>query len=167
MTTANSAPQFDSNAGTVGRVFEGLDAFRAAVGEELGVGDWFRITQERVDAFADVTEDWQWIHVDPGRSRHGPYGSTIAHGYLTQSLIPRLGGAIFRIDEVQMGINYGTNKVRFPAPVKVGSRVRAVATLTEVVDVPAGVQAVIRYVIEIEGSEKPACVAETVRLLVP
>ena len=149
------------------RVFDTVDDFRAAQGQLLGVGDWTEITQERIDAFADVTEDWQWIHVDPVRAAHGPYGATIAHGYLTLSLIPVLGSRIFRVDGVRMAINYGLNKLRFPQPVAAGSRIRAVATLVSVDDVPAGVQAVVRYSIEIEGQDKPACVAETVRILVP
>ncbi|MET8217151.1 MaoC family dehydratase [Streptomyces hirsutus] len=149
------------------RVFEDIAAFRAAEGELLGVGDWFEVGQQRVDGFAEVTEDWQWIHVDVERSKAGPYGAPIAHGFLTLSLIPRLGGDIFRVDGPRMAINYGLNKVRFPHPVIAGSRVRAVATLVEVTDVPAGVQAVVRYTIEIEGADKPACVAETVRVLVP
>ncbi|MDF1602248.1 MaoC family dehydratase [Nocardioides sp. YIM 152315] len=149
-----------------GRVFDGIDEFRSAVGEELGLGEWYEITQEQVNAFADVTEDWQWIHVDIERSQAGPYGATVAHGYLTLALIPRLGGGIFRVSGPRMAVNYGTNKVRFPHPVTVGSRIRARATLAEVTDVPAGVQAVVRYTIEIDGQDKPACVAETVRVLV-
>jgi acyl dehydratase len=148
------------------RVFATLDEFRAAAGETLGVGDWLEITQERIDAFADVTEDHQWIHVDPERAAAGPYGATIAHGYLTLSLIPRLGSRIFTVHGARMAINYGTNKVRFPHPVTVGSRIRAVATLAAVTDVAAGLQAVVRYTIEIDGCEKPACVAETVRVLI-
>lgn len=149
------------------RVFHGLEEFRAAEGELLGVGEWLEITQERINAFADVTEDWQWIHVDVEKSKSGPFGAPIAHGYLTLSLIPRLGGEIFKVEGPRMAINYGINKLRFPQPVTAGSRIRAVATLAEVTDVPNGVQGIVRYVIEIEGKEKPACIAETVRLLVP
>lgn len=148
------------------RVFTGLDDFRAAVGEHLGTGPWFVVDQRRIDGFADVTEDRQWIHVDTERAKAGPYGATIAHGYLTLSLIPRLGAEIFRVDGPRMAINYGVNKVRFPEPVTAGSRIRAVASLVEVTDLAAGVQAVVRYTIEIDGRSKPACVAETVRLLV-
>lgn len=148
------------------RVFPDVESFRAAQGEVLGTGDWFQIDQQRIDAFADVTEDWQWIHVDVERSKAGPYGAPIGHGFLTLSLIPRLGGDIFRVEGPRMAINYGLNKVRFPTPVIAGSRVRATATLVEVSDAAAGVQAVIRYTIEIEGVDKPACVAETVRVLV-
>jgi len=152
---------------TATRVFDGVEEFRAAQGELLGVGAWMEITQERINGFADVTEDWQWIHVDVERSQAGPYGAPIAHGYLTLSLIPKLGGEIFRIDGPRMAINYGLNKVRFPQPVTAGSRVRAVAHLVDVRDVPAGVQGTVRYTIEIDGQDKPALVAETVRLLVP
>ncbi len=152
---------------TPNRVFDNVEDFRAAQGQLLGVGDWLPITQERIDAFADVTEDWQWIHVDPALAADGPYGATIAHGYLTLSLIPFLARRIFRVDGARMAINYGLNRVRFPQPVTTGSRIRAVATLVSVADVPAGVQAVVSYSIEIEGHDKPACVAETVRVLVP
>ncbi len=148
-------------------VFETIDEFRAAQGEVLGVGDWLEITQERIDAFADVTEDHQWIHVDPVRAAEGPHRATIAHGYLTLSLIPRLGGRIFTVHGARMVLNYGANRVRFPHPVPVGSRIRAVARLVEVTDIAAGVQAVVRYTIEIDGCNKPACVAETVRVLIP
>jgi acyl dehydratase len=149
------------------RVFDSLDELRAAVGEDLGTGEWVTIDQERISAFADVTEDWQWIHVDAERAAKGPYGATIAHGYLTLAMVPVLGGRIFRVDGPSMAVNYGVNKVRFPQPVTAGSRIRAVATLLSVEDIPAGVQAIIRYTIEIEGQTKPACVAETVRVMVP
>ncbi|MGC9667618.1 MaoC family dehydratase [Planosporangium sp. 12N6] len=133
----------------------------------LGVSDWLEVTQARIDGFAEVTEDRQWIHADPVKAAEGPYGATVAHGYLTLSLIPVLGGKIFRVDGLRMAINYGVNKVRFPQPVTAGSRIRAVATLVKVADVAAGVQGIVRYVIEIEGQDKPACVAETVRVMVP
>ena len=149
------------------RVFPDLDSFCAAVGTDLGVGEWFTVDQARIDAFADVTEDWQWIHVDSERAAEGPYGATVAHGYLTLSLIPRLGGEIFRVEGARMQVNYGSNKVRFPHPVTAGSRIRAVASLVAAEHTPVGVQGVIRYTVEIEGQDKPACVAETVRLLVP
>jgi acyl dehydratase len=152
---------------TTTRVFATIEEFRAAQGQILGAGDWLEITQERIDAFADVTEDHQWIHVDPARAAQGPYGATIAHGYLTLSLIPVLGGRIFSVGGVRMALNYGTNRVRFPHPVTVGSRIRALASLVEVTDIAAGVQAVVRYTIEIDGCDKPACVAETVRVRIP
>ncbi|HEX6076779.1 MAG TPA: MaoC family dehydratase [Micromonosporaceae bacterium] len=148
------------------RVFSGLDEFAAAKGEHLGHSDWHTVTQQQVNQFAEATGDHQWIHVDPERAAKGPFGGTIAHGYLTLSLIPLLGWQIYRVDGITMGINYGTEKVRFPAPVPVGSRIRAGVELAEVSDVPGGKQAVLRYTVEIEGVAKPACVADVVvRLL--
>lgn len=156
-----------SDAASTTRVFPTVDAFCEAAGSVLGTGEWFPLEQARIDAFADVTEDWQWIHVDQERAADGPYGAPVAHGYLTLSLIPRLGGEIFRVEGARMQVNYGSNRVRFPHPVTAGSRIRAVATLLSSERTPVGVQAVIRYTIEIDGQDKPACVAETVRLLVP
>ena len=147
------------------RTFTDIDQLAAAVGEELGTSDWFEVTQERVDQFADATDDHQWIHVDRERAAQGPFGGTIAHGYMTVSLIPALSQSIFSVETEGPRLNYGLNKVRFPNPVPVGSRVRAHATLAELADVPAGKQLVVRYTIEIEGQDKPACVAETVVLL--
>jgi acyl dehydratase len=118
-----------------------------------------------VNAFAGATDDHQWIHVDAERAATGPFGGTIAHGYMTVSLIPAFSQSIFRVETDGPRLNYGLNKVRFPNPVKVGSRVRAHATLVELATVPAGKQLVVRYTVEIEGEEKPACVAETVVLL--
>lgn len=149
------------------RIFNGLDELAAAKGETIGHSDWHTVTQEQVDQFAQATGDDQWIHVDPERAAAGPFGTTIAHGYLTLSMIPMLSSEVYRVDGMQMGINYGTNKVRFPAPVPVGSRVRAAVELIAVNDVPQGKQAVARVTIEIEGRPKPACVAETIALLVP
>jgi len=148
------------------KTFRSADDVRSAVGEHLGYSDWHGIEQERIDRFADATGDHQWIHVDPERaSRESPFGTTIAHGYLTLSLIPWLMGEVVSYEGVKMGVNYGCNKVRFPAPVKVGSRVRAGAELVSVEDVPGGVQLVNRVTIEVEGAEKPSCVAETVSRL--
>jgi acyl dehydratase len=147
------------------RVLTTFDQVTEAVGEELGTSDWLEIDQERVNAFADATGDHQWIHVDVERSKAGPFGGTIAHGYLTLSLIPQFSPQIFTLDTPGAKLNYGTNKVRFPNPVKVGMRIRATASILEVTDVPAGKQMVTKYVIEIEGEDKPACVAETVVLL--
>jgi acyl dehydratase len=147
------------------RTFTDIDQLAAAVGADLGTSDWFEIDQDRVNLFADATDDHQWIHVDVERATQGPFGGTIAHGYMTVSLIPALSKSIFGIETDGPRLNYGLNKVRFPNPVKVGSRVRAQATLAELADVPAGKQLVVRYTIEIEGEEKPACVAETVVLL--
>ena len=147
------------------RTFTGFDELTAAVGEDLGASDWLEITQERVDAFADATGDHQWIHVDVERAKDGPFGGTIAHGYLTLSLVPFLGSQVFRLETPGAKLNYGVNKVRFPNPVRVGSRVRAHVSVAEVTDIPAGKQLQLKYVIEIEGADKPACVAETVVLL--
>jgi acyl dehydratase len=144
------------------RVFKDVDELAAAKGEHLGTGEWRAVTQDAVQLFADATGDHQWIHLDQERAKNGPFGSTIAHGYMTLSLIPMLAKDIYRVENISMGVNYGLNKVRFPAPVKVGSRVRGSAELIDVSEVPGGVQAVTRFTVEIEGSEKPACVAETV-----
>jgi acyl dehydratase len=141
--------------------FEGLDALRAAVGQHLGYSDWLEITQERIDLFAEATGDHQWIHVDPERAAAGPFGATIAHGYLTLSLSNALLPQIMEVRGISMGVNYGVNKVRFPAPVKVGSRIRAGAELVAVEEIAGGVQTTILVTIEIEGGEKPACVIES------
>ena len=147
------------------RVFKTFDEVAAAAGEELGTSDWLVIDQDRVNAFADATGDHQWIHVDVDRAKDGPFGGTIAHGYLTLSMVPFFGSQIFRLETPGAKLNYGVNKVRFPNPVKVGSRVRCTASFGEVTELPTGKQLVIRYVVEIEGEDKPACVAETVVLL--
>jgi len=149
------------------RVFGKVEELAGAVGEQLGYSDWLAVTQERVDTFADATGDHQWIHVDPERARSGPFGGTIAHGYLTLSLIPGLVSQIYRVDGVAMGINYGTDKVRFPAPLPVGSAVRAGAELVAAREVAQGWQLVIRVTVEARGIAKPVCVADTVVLLVP
>ena len=138
----------------------GIEDLKARVGEELGVSDWHEVTQDRIDAFAEATEDHQFIHVDPERASRTPFGSTIAHGLYTLSLGPKFSYAMFALDNVAFGINYGYEKVRFPAPVPVDSRVRMRAELLSVDDVPGGVQFRVRQTFEIEGSEKPACVAE-------
>jgi acyl dehydratase len=149
------------------RVFTTLDEVAAASGEELGTSEWLTIEQDRVDRFADATGDHQWIHVDPDRAAAGPFGGTIAHGYLTLSLVPFLGSEVFALETPGAKLNYGVNKVRFPNPVLVGKRVRAHVALADVADLPAGKQLTLRYTIEIEGESKPACVAETVVLLLP
>jgi acyl dehydratase len=149
------------------RVFSGLDEFANATGEHLGYSDWHTITQEQLDTFAEATGDHQWIHVDPERAAKGPFGTTIAHGYLTLSLIPMLGQEVYRVDNISMGINYGVNKVRFPQPVPVGSRVRSGVEIVEVSDTGSGKQAVVRCTLEIDGQDKPGCVAETVVRLIP
>jgi acyl dehydratase len=147
------------------RVFSTFEEIEAAAGEEIGSTDWVEITQERVDQFADATGDHQWIHVDVERAENGPFGGTIAHGYLTLSLVPWLGSQVFELDTPGAKLNYGVNKVRFPHPVRVGSKVRAKVAVGEVTDIPAGKQLTLKYVIEIDGQDKPACVAETVVLL--
>jgi acyl dehydratase len=149
------------------RVFTTLDEVAAASGEELGTSDWLTIEQDRVDRFAEATGDHQWIHVDVERAKEGPFGGTIAHGYLTLSLVPYLGSQVFSFDTPGAKLNYGANKVRFPHPVRVGSRVRAHVAVGEVADLPSGKQVTLRYTIEIEDQPKPACVAETVVLLLP
>jgi acyl dehydratase len=141
--------------------FEGLEDVRAAVGRELGTSGWLEVTQDRVNQFADATGDHQWIHVDPERAKAGPFGGPIAHGYLTLSLSNALLPEIVEVRGVSMGVNYGANKVRFPAPVPVGSRIRARATLAAVEDVPGGIQTTMVVTIEVEGGEKPACVVES------
>ena len=147
------------------RTFESLEAFRAAVGEELGTGDWHTVTQDQINLFADATGDHQWIHVDPEKAAQGPFGTTIAHGYLTVSLLPVLATSVYHVEGLAMGLNYGINRLRFPTPVPVDSRVRATATLKEVSDIPIGTQAVISFVVEIEGVEKPACIADVVYVM--
>lgn len=148
------------------RVFADLDEFAAAKGEHLGHGGWHEITQAEINLFADATGDHQWIHVDLEKAAAGPFGAPVAHGYLTLSLIPLLVRDLYTVRGLSMGVNYGLNKVRFPSPVVVGSRVRAGAEIAEIADVPQGKQAVVRVTIEIEDNPKPACVAETVVLLV-
>ena len=145
--------------------FATLDDLRSAVGTELGVSDWIQIDQHRVDEFASATGDHQWIHTDPELAAKGPFGTTIAHGYLTLSLLPVICGDLIAVGGVRMGVNYGTNKVRFPAPVPVGSRVRGRVELLEVTDVAGGVQLVARVTVERDGGDKPVCVAESVSRL--
>ncbi|MER5729968.1 MaoC family dehydratase [Streptomyces sp. NPDC002138] len=144
------------------RIFTSAEELRAGVGEALGPSEWLEIDQKRIDLFADATGDHQWIHVDPERAASGPFGTTIAHGYLTLSLLPSLVPQTMRVEGMRMGINYGTNKVRFPAPVPVGSRLRSTAVITEVTEVGEGVQVAATVTVEREGADKPVCVAETV-----
>jgi acyl dehydratase len=147
------------------RVLTTLDDLAGAVGEELGTSPWLSIDQERVDRFAAATDDHQWIHVDVERAASGPFGGTIAHGYLTLSLVPHLGAQIFALETPGAKLNYGVNKVRFITPVAVGSRIRATASVVSVAEHPLGAQLVLGWVVEIEGEAKPACIAETVVLL--
>ena len=148
------------------RTFASLEEFVGAKGESLGFSDWHTITQEQVNAFADATGDHQWIHVNVERAASGPFGGTIAHGYLTLSLLPVLQMEIFAIEGLTMGINYGLDRVRFPAPVPVGSSIRAEATLTDVKQTPLGWLASVRVRVEVEGQPKAACVADTLGLYV-
>ena len=141
---------------------DGIDGLKACVGQHLGYSDYVEITQERVNLFAEATGDHQWIHVDVERATAGPFGRPIAHGYLTLSLGPVLLPEIMQVSGVTMGVNYGTNKVRFPSPVAVGAKLRLGATLAGVEDVTGGAQMTIALVFEIEGAPKPACVAEVV-----
>lgn len=142
------------------RVFDGVDDLRTAVGTTVGTSDWMTVEQGQIDGFADATHDHQWIHVDAERAKEGPFGTTIAHGFLTLSLLPALIAQVYKVDGVTMGINYGLNKVRFTSPVPVGSKVRGAVELVEVGDVTGGVQLVNKVTVEIEGSERPALVAE-------
>jgi acyl dehydratase len=144
------------------RTFTSPDELRAAVGEQLGYTDWLEVDQKRIDLFAEATGDHQWIHVDPEKAAAGPFGTTIAHGYLTLSLLPLFGPQLIRVEGVKMGVNYGTNKVRFPSPVPVGSRLRATGKITGVEDVTGGVQVAVAFTVEREGGDKPVCVAESV-----
>ncbi|MBI0376806.1 MaoC family dehydratase [Streptomyces albiflaviniger] len=144
------------------RIFTSPDELRPAVGEELGPSDWLEIDQKRIDLFADATGDHQWIHVDPEKAAAGPFGTTIAHGYLTLSLLPLFTPQLLRVEGVRMGINYGVNKVRFPSPVPVGSRLRATGRIVEAAEVKDGLQMTLTVTLEREGADKPACVAESV-----
>lgn len=133
-------------------------------GRQLGITDWMEITQEQVDLFADATDDHQWIHTDPRRAATGPFGGTIAHGYLTLSLAPVAIADVLQIGELTAALNYGLNKVRFPAPVPVGSKIRAVVTVNDAQQKTSGVEAVFGLTYEIEGGSRPACVADVVVL---
>ncbi|MEJ7786238.1 MAG: MaoC family dehydratase [Solirubrobacteraceae bacterium] len=139
----------------------GPDELKAKIGEELGVSDWHEVTQERINAFAESTEDFQWIHVEPERAKDTPFGGTIAHGLYTLSLGPKFSYSLFSLEGFAFGLNYGYDRVRFPAPVPVGSKVRMRATLSKVDDVPGGLQITITQTFEVEGGEKPVCVAES------
>ena len=147
------------------RTFDNVAAFSAAIGEDLGTSEWHTVTQDQINLFADATGDHQWIHVDPERAATGPFGTTIAHGYLTLSLLPVLLEQTYAVDNIAMGMNYGANKVRFPSPVPVDSRVRVGAKLLEATPIKIGTQFVIQATVEREGSEKPVCIAEVVYVL--
>ena len=144
------------------RTFANPEELSKAVGEQLGYSEWHQIDQDRVNGFADATDDHQWIHVDPERAKAGPFGTTIGHGFLTLSLVPVLAGEVYKVAGVRMGINYGLDKVRFPAPLPVGSRVRAGVELVSADPSPdGGTQVKCKITIEREGGDKPVCVAET------
>ncbi|MCC6338727.1 MAG: MaoC family dehydratase [Acidimicrobiia bacterium] len=142
--------------------FHSADELRAAVGSHLGHSGWLEITQERIDTFAEATGDHQWIHVDPARAAAGPFGRTIAHGYLVLALTNRFLPELFSVPGASMGLNYGVNKVRFPAPVPCGSRVRMASEVISADPAGSGLQVILRNTVELEGSDKPACVAESV-----
>jgi acyl dehydratase len=139
-----------------------LSSMQPRVGQELAVGDWVTVDQATIDKFADATGDHQWIHIDAERAKKGPFGTTIAHGFLTLSLLPRLAESAIKIDDVRMGVNYGLNRVRFPAPVPSGSRIRARMKLLSYEPIDGGAQLVMEVTMEREGGDKPVCVAETV-----
>jgi acyl dehydratase len=143
------------------KTITGLDELRQAQGDELGVSDWHEVTQKDIDAFADVTGDHQWIHVDPERAKDTPFGGTIAHGYYTLSLAPMFTEQVMRMDGFAFAVNYGLNKVRFPSPLPVGSRVRMRARLAELEEIPGGAQITMELIFERDGGQKPVCVAET------
>lgn len=149
------------------RVFATPEDLKTAVGERLGESEWLTIEQSRIDQFAEATGDHQWIHVDPVKAAEGPYGATIAHGYLTLSLVNLFLPEIVDVQGISMGVNYGCEKVRFPAPVKVNSRVRGVGELIEVEDVKGAIQARIRVTVEVDGSAKPGCVVDTISRYYP
>lgn len=149
------------------RVFTTFEEVAEAAGTDLGTSEWVTIDQRRVNQFADATGDHQWIHVDMERAKDGPFGGTIAHGYLTLSLVPWLGSQVFTLRTPGAKLNYGVNKVRFPNPLLVGKRIRLHVKMGEVLDIPSGKQLTVQHTIEIEGEDKPACVAETVVLLLP
>ena len=149
------------------QAFQGIAELEKAVGAHLGYSDWHTVTQEQITLFADATGDHQWIHVDLERAAAGPFGSTIAHGFLTLSLLPLLVAEVYRVEGLSMAVNYGLNKVRFPAPVPAGSRLRAGAELISLLPGANGAQATSRVTAEIDGSARPACVAEWLALLVP
>lgn len=144
------------------KVFESLSEFAAAQGSQFGPTEWLEISQDRVNLFADATDDHQWIHVDPETAANGPFGGTIAHGLLTLSLLPHFSHQLYRVDNIAMAINYGYNKVRFITPVKVGAKVRARGELTSVNQLDGAVQATTTITVEIQGSDKPAAVAESI-----
>jgi acyl dehydratase len=144
------------------KVFNDLNEFAAAKGSQLGPTDWMEISQDRVNLFADATDDHQWIHIDPDKAADGPFGGTIAHGLLTLSLLPHFSHQLYRVNGITLAVNYGYNKVRFITPVKVGARIRARGEVTAINQLEGAVQATTTITVEIEDSEKPAAVAESI-----
>ncbi len=144
------------------KTYARLSDLQGLVGQVLGVSDWVTVEQPRIDLFAAATGDHQWIHIDPARAAAGPFGATVAHGFLTLSLLPMLFETAFHVDDVRLGVNYGLNRVRFPAPVRAGSRLRGHFKLLSYEPLDGGAQLVIESTVELEGSAKPACVAESV-----
>jgi acyl dehydratase len=144
------------------RSFEHLADLRPLVGQEVGVSDWISVDQKRIDQFAEATGDHQWIHVDPVRAAAGPFGATVAHGFLTLSLLPEMSASAFQVLDTRMGVNYGLNRVRFPAPVPSGSRLRGRFKLLSYEPIEGGAQLTVEVTMEREGSPKPVCVAESV-----
>ncbi|MGN9837705.1 MaoC family dehydratase [Nonomuraea sp. H19] len=149
------------------RTFVNIQELKAAVGEKVGPTEWRTVTQEQVNLFADATDDHQWIHVDVERAKEGPFGGPIAHGYLTLSLLPSFMDEMVEVQGIAMGVNYGLNKVRFPRPVPVGARIRAVGELIDVKGTPAGYLSNLKISVEVEGEKRAACIAETLSLYVP
>lgn len=145
------------------RKIKNLEELKSLIGQEIAISDWIEISQERINNFAEATDDYQWVHVDVERAkRESPFGSPIAHGFLTLSLLPKLIENAIKMTDVKMGLNYGLNKVRFPAPVLVGSKLRGRFKLLEVKDITGGAQLIFEVIIECEGSDKPVCVAESI-----
>ena len=148
------------------RTINGIDEFESLIGQELGTSEWLTMDQDAINTFADVTGDHQWIHVDEARAAEGPYGATIVHGFFTLALIPKFSSEVFTIEGVSIRVNYGLNKVRFLQPVVVGSRLRGKVEVKDVIRGEKGTQVILKQTIEIDGQERPACIAEVVTLLV-
>jgi acyl dehydratase len=144
------------------RTFETIAEMAQLVGQEIGLSEWITVTQERIQLFADATNDHQWIHIDVERAKAGPFGTTIAHGFLTLSLLPEMAASAFGVREARMGVNYGLNKVRFPAPVPSGSRIRGRFKLLAYEPLDGGAQMTVQVTMEREGSDKPVCIAESI-----
>ena len=144
------------------RTFQTIAELKDLVGQEIGVSDWITVTQERIQLFADATNDHQWIHLDVERAKAGPFGTTIAHGFLTLSLLPEMAASAFGVNETRMGVNYGLNKVRFPAPVPSGSRLRGRFKLVGYEPLEGGAQITVQVTMERDGSDKPVCIAESI-----